>query len=331
MAEFFDIITRDGQETGQKKARDAVHRDGDWHKSVHVWLFADGKFLLQKRKEDKESFPSMWDAACTGHVDAGETYLQGALRELKEELGLTVRRDQLDYIAIQDLCVIGSWGANGAHSTFTSNERCCIYLLRLDETPKITFQAEEISCVKWFDKAACDHLIGDVQCCIKPDEYKKVKCYLTPEITAICPGDEKELYSLFYDTVHEICKRDYSRAERDAWAPDAPDLPAWSARFGESTTLCVRADGRIAAFGNIYENGDLDCLYVHKDFVGCSLGRRLLHALENACPASVLHVRVSLFARRFFERNGYTVTKEVAVSRRGCKLVCFEMEKRRTM
>ena len=324
MAEYFDVITPDGRETGVWKTREAVHRDGDWHRSVHIWLFAGGKFLLQKRKEDKDSFPGMWDASCTGHVDAGETYRKAALRELGEELGLCVRHDQLEYIAAEDLCVVQS-----GEKAFISNEKCCIYLLHLEKQPEITFQAEEISAVQWLDAAETDKLVGSRGCCILPEEYKKVKCYLFPEITPIRPGDEQEIHTLFYDTIHEICRRDYTRAERDAWAPLKTDLPAWSARFWESKTLCARMDGKIAAFGNIYPNGDLDCMYVQKDFVGCSLGRRLLQALEAACPAEVIRVRVSKTAKPFFEKYGYRLVNNITVTRGGCALVCFEMEKRR--
>ena len=325
MAEYFDVITPNGRETGLWKTREAVHRDGDWHKSVHIWVYAGGKFLFQKRKEDKDSFPGMWDAGCTGHVDAGETWRKAALRELAEELGLTVRHDRLEYIAVEDLCVVQS-----GEKPFVSNEKCCIYLLQMDEQPEIAFQAEEISAVQWLDTAEADKLVGSRTCCILSEEYKKVKCYLKPKITPIRPGDEKELYTLFYDTVHEICRRDYTRAERHAWAPHETDLPAWSARFWESTALCARADGKIAAFGNIYENGYLDCLYVQKDFAGCSLGRRMLQALEVACPAETIRVRASKTAKPFFEKYGYRTVKGITVTRAGCALICFEMEKHRT-
>ena len=36
--EPFDVIRADGLPTGRVKARDAVHRDGDWHRAIHVWV-----------------------------------------------------------------------------------------------------------------------------------------------------------------------------------------------------------------------------------------------------------------------------------------------------
>ena len=36
--EPFDIITADGKPTGRVKSRAEVHRDGDWHRAIHVWV-----------------------------------------------------------------------------------------------------------------------------------------------------------------------------------------------------------------------------------------------------------------------------------------------------
>ena len=36
--ELFDVVRGDGAPTGRIKPRAAVHRDGDWHRAVHVWV-----------------------------------------------------------------------------------------------------------------------------------------------------------------------------------------------------------------------------------------------------------------------------------------------------
>ena len=88
MAEYFDLLSPTGEPLGITKERNAVHRDGDWHPSVHIFVIQGDRVLLQRRKWDKESFPGKLDLACTGHVDAGEDYLTAARRELQEELNL---------------------------------------------------------------------------------------------------------------------------------------------------------------------------------------------------------------------------------------------------
>ena len=99
MAEYFDLLSPTGEPLGITKERNAVHRDGDWHPSVHIFVIQGDRVLLQRRKWDKESFPGKLDLACTGHVDAGEDYLTAARRELQEELSLTAGADDQEAMA----------------------------------------------------------------------------------------------------------------------------------------------------------------------------------------------------------------------------------------
>ena len=83
--EMFDVRTPQGDPTGEVKERSAVHRDGDWHGTAHIWLVRrrEGRIelLLQKRSRTKESFPGCYDTSCAGHLSAGDTFLEAALRD----------------------------------------------------------------------------------------------------------------------------------------------------------------------------------------------------------------------------------------------------------
>ena len=46
-----------------------------------------GAVLLQKRSLWKDRQPGKWDSSAAGPLDAGESYEEAAVRELKEELG----------------------------------------------------------------------------------------------------------------------------------------------------------------------------------------------------------------------------------------------------
>lgn len=48
--------------------------------------------LLQKRSDEKDSFPGCYDISSAGHIPAGQGFVDSALRELKEELGVTASR-----------------------------------------------------------------------------------------------------------------------------------------------------------------------------------------------------------------------------------------------
>ncbi len=98
-AELFDVVLADGTPTGRTKRRDAVHRDGDWHRSIHVWIFgldAVGREVLtfQRRGRHKDTHPLMLDATVGGHYRSGER-LTEALRETAEEIGRVVEEREL--------------------------------------------------------------------------------------------------------------------------------------------------------------------------------------------------------------------------------------------
>jgi isopentenyl-diphosphate delta-isomerase len=66
-----------------------AHVNGLLHRAFSVFLFNEnGEMLLQKRAEKKYHSPLKWTNAVCSHPRNGETYLDGAKRRLKEELGI---------------------------------------------------------------------------------------------------------------------------------------------------------------------------------------------------------------------------------------------------
>lgn len=140
MKEYFDVLDENGNLTGEKKLRKDVHRDGDWHKAVHIWIINEkGEILLQRRCATKDSNPNMLDISCAGHLSSGDNSLQGALRELKEELNIEVNEDELQYIKTLKR-------SSKYTATFINNEFDDLYILRTDKKIQdMKFQKEEIS------------------------------------------------------------------------------------------------------------------------------------------------------------------------------------------
>ena len=100
--EYFDVLDENGNKTGEIKLRTEVHRDGDWHKAVHIWVLNNKReILLQRRCTNKDSFPNMLDTSCAGHLSAGDDALQGALRELEEELDFKIEKEELNCYYLQ--------------------------------------------------------------------------------------------------------------------------------------------------------------------------------------------------------------------------------------
>lgn len=119
--EYFDILTEHGDKIGMKESREEVHSDGAYHGSIHIWYVEGDEVLLQKRSQNKDSCAGKWDAAVTGHIDAGESPLDAALRELREELNLEVCADNLKLLFIQKTHI--------KEGSFVSNEINFVYRL----------------------------------------------------------------------------------------------------------------------------------------------------------------------------------------------------------
>jgi isopentenyldiphosphate isomerase len=104
VAEIFDIVNEADEVVG-RATRDEVHGNPALlHRVVHVLVFSpDGLLYLQRRAPDKDVQPDKWDTSVGGHVDAGEEYLAAAHRELREELGIDLERDNPGAAALESL------------------------------------------------------------------------------------------------------------------------------------------------------------------------------------------------------------------------------------
>ena len=145
MEEYVDILDGNGNPTGQTKLKSEVHRDGDWHKSVHIWVInSKNELLIQKRASIKESWPNLFDISAAGHVSAGEKPITSAIREVREELGLDVSEKDFEYLFTVPQQITTNNGA------FINNEFSDVYLVKTDlDLSKFELQKEEVAEVKF--------------------------------------------------------------------------------------------------------------------------------------------------------------------------------------
>ena len=143
--ELLDVVDELGNPLNLVKARDLVHHDGDWHRTVHVWIINPHReLLLQKRSSEKESFPNLWDISCAGHIIAGQTSINAAIREAREELGMAIQEKDLEYLFTVKSRSMQHGG------TLVDNEINDVYLVEKDRAiSEMRIQKEEISEVKW--------------------------------------------------------------------------------------------------------------------------------------------------------------------------------------
>ena len=136
---------------------------------------------------------------------------------------------------------------------------------------------------------------------------------------------------LFYVTVHEDNKTDYSEEQLDAIAPKDANEYHWEKSLEKNHTIVVEEDDKLIAFGNIGKTGYLDRLYVHPDYLRKGIASKLVEELEEYAKkhgSHVINVTSSITSKAFFESKGYAVIEEQINERRGERLLRYLMEKK---
>lgn len=86
--ETWDLYTKYREKTGKEHVRGKQIPDGYYHLVVHVWIRnRKGEYLISQRAANRPTFPLMWECV-GGSVLKGESSIEGAIREVKEEVGL---------------------------------------------------------------------------------------------------------------------------------------------------------------------------------------------------------------------------------------------------
>lgn len=167
--EYFDLCDESGQPLGGTVSREEAHRTGALHRTAHVWILdrQDGqtRVLLQKRSMNKDSWPGQYDTSSAGHIPAGDEPRDSALRELREELGITAAADELRFIGNFRVAVRTEFH----NAPFLDNEVVYVYVYDRPVDPaKLTLQPEEVEDVAWFELGALarEYAAGSERLCV---------------------------------------------------------------------------------------------------------------------------------------------------------------------
>ncbi|WP_330361445.1 NUDIX hydrolase [Butyrivibrio sp. VCB2006] len=154
-----------------------AHKNGVHHRTAHVWILRrrEGKIqvLLQKRAETK-SFPGCYDISSAGHITAGQEFLESAVRELREELGITANESDLVYCGDRRIV----WDDVFFGEEYHDRQFTKVYFLWADvEESDLVLQEEEVSGVLWMDLDECISGVRDnaFKNCIYPEELEMVR------------------------------------------------------------------------------------------------------------------------------------------------------------
>lgn len=88
--EIWDLYDEKRKLTGRTHIRGEELPEGCYHLVVHVWIRnSRGEYLISQRAADRPTYPLKWECV-GGSVIKGEDSLHGALREVKEEVGISL-------------------------------------------------------------------------------------------------------------------------------------------------------------------------------------------------------------------------------------------------
>lgn len=154
--EFLNLIDEEGHFLPVSKPRTLIHRDGDLHPAVHVWIIKEKDMgvyvLLQKRSAEKAVHPNCYDVSSAGHVPQGEEFRISAIRETAEELGIFLHESKLEFLGMHKSCY--------NHGDIHDNEIRAVYLCREKiDTDNLILQEAEVSEVAWTE---VDELLASV-------------------------------------------------------------------------------------------------------------------------------------------------------------------------
>ena len=141
-------------------------------------------------------------------------------------------------------------------------------------------------------------------------------------------SDCKELTELFYNTIHTVNAKDYSKEQLDVWATGQVDLKKWDQSLRAHFSIVAVDDGIIVGFGDIDQTGYLDRLFVHSRYQRKGIATAICDRLESAVQEDIV-THASITARPFFEKRGYKIVNEQQVKRQGIFLTNFVMMKER--
>lgn len=133
--ELVDLYDENRLPLGKTAERSGPMGPGEYRMVVHVCVFdRRGRLLIQRRASEKFIWPDLWDVSVGGGVDAGETSRQGAEREFREELGVS-----LDLGGLRPAATVNFAGGFDDFYILTRD-------LPLEE---LALQKEEVRAVRW--------------------------------------------------------------------------------------------------------------------------------------------------------------------------------------
>lgn len=127
-----------GEPTGEHISRHELYERKLWCRTTNIFVLnSAGDILCHQRSLNKERFPGAWSTHFGGHIGQGESFKVSALKELQEEIGLTIN----PYMIIP-------WRTSKKDaSRIWVRDFLTIYDGNIDN---LSPQKEEVECLSWY-------------------------------------------------------------------------------------------------------------------------------------------------------------------------------------
>ena len=156
------------------------------------------------------------------------------------------------------------------------------------------------------------------------------------EMREMRSGEERELWRLFHASIHQLASAHYSAAQLAAWSPmetdmEESDWQAWCQRMRAVAPIIAHHQDQVVGFSDLQADGLIDFMFVHPDWSGCGVARRLMEEIVRRARfenITELHAYVSVTAQPFFAHSGFVLVQQRTVVNRGVTMHNALMQRR---
>lgn len=326
--ELIDIVDENNNLTGQVEERWVAFEKGLWRRTVSCWIMNEkGEVLLQKRAGEKRRNPNKW-AKTGGQVDSGETVEEAIFREVKEELGIEMPKEQIEIDSI--------YKSDNKNKRFVYN-----YIFVVDyKLEDYILQKEEVADVKYFTIEELEEIrknndLNYTFCNWSTEDFKreidklkskrreiledkilirKVKYDDIEQIVDININDWRKVYKGIID---DVILDNLNRNEK---------IEKWKKHYNVGNVVVAEKNGKILGYCRyedkiFYENTDIDseviAIYVDYDNISKGIGKALLKYVmndlksKNRAKMIIWCLEENEKGRKFYEKmGGKLVNKE---------------------
>lgn len=234
--EKWDLYTKYREKTGKEHIRGEKIPDGFYHLVVHVWIRNNkGEYLISKRAADRPTHPLMWETP-GGSVIKGENSLEGAIREVKEETGLDLCKENGKLLStrirtekndIMDVWLfeyngISFDGIQSLKNATTAEVEACHFASK-EEIKKLYNSGKFVDTLDYFFYAFKELFAESTY---KPDYSdvigKTVQCKIDRPVFAFHPEHKDIIYPLNYGYIKDVTANDGEFQDAYIFGTDKP-------------------------------------------------------------------------------------------------------------